>query len=148
MARGFAGFAPDPLAKEGCLCGSDLTYATCCGRLHRGQARAETAEQLMRSRYSAFAKGDVDYLMATHPDEHTPPGQRRRELRASCRQTRWLGLEILRVERGGVDDLEGTVSFEAHFQASGQRSSLREMSLFRRRAGDRNGDWLYIRPLN
>ena len=145
MARGFAA---DLLAKEDCPCGSDLTYATCCGRLHRGQARAETAEQLMRSRYSAFARGEIAYLMATNPDALTPPAQRRRELKASCRQTRWQGLEILSVERGGVDDLEGTVSFEAHFQASGQRSSLREMSLFQRRAGDRDGDWLYIRSLS
>lgn len=145
MARGFA---VEASAQEPCPCGSDQSYGACCAPLHQGQARATTAEQLMRSRYSAFAKGDVDYLMATHPDEHTPPGQRRRELRASCRQTRWLGLEILSVERGGVDDLEGTVSFEAHFQASGQRSSLREMSLFQRRAGDRDGDWLYIRALN
>ena len=144
MARGFA---VEASAQEPCPCGSAHTYDACCAPLHQGHARATTAEQLMRSRYSAFAKGDVDYLMATHPDDHTPPGQRRRELRASCRQTRWLGLEILSVERGGVDDLEGTVSFEAHFQASGQRSSLREMSLFQRRAGDRNGDWLYIRPL-
>ena len=145
MARGFA---VEASAQEPCPCGSDQSYGACCAPLHQGQARATTAEQLMRSRYSAFAKGDVDYLMATHPDEHTPPGQRRHELRASCRQTRWLGLEILRVERGGVDDLEGTVSFEAHFQASGQRSSLSEMSLFRRRAGDRDGDWLYIRSLD
>ena len=145
MARGFAVVAS---AQEPCPCGSDQSYGACCAPLHQGQARATTAEQLMRSRYSAFAKGDVDYLMATHPDEHTPPGQRRRELKASCRQTRWLGLEILCVERGGVDDLEGTVSFEAHFQASGQRSSLREMSLFQRRAGDRDGDWLYICSLS
>ena len=145
MARGFA---VEASAQEPCPCGSAHTYDACCAPLHQGQARATTAEQLMRSRYSAFAKGDVDYLMATHPDEHTPPGQRRRELKASCRQTRWLGLEILCVERGGVDDLEGTVSFEAHFQASGQRSSLREMSLFQRRAGDRDGDWLYIRSLS
>ena len=145
MARGFA---VEASAQEPCPCGSACTYDACCAPLHQSQARATTAEQLMRSRYSAFAKGDVDYLMATHPDDHTPPGQRRRELRASCHQTRWLGLEILSVERGGVDDLEGTVSFEAHFQASGQRSSLREMSLFQRRAGDRNGDWLYIRSLD
>ena len=69
MARGFAA---DLLAKEDCPCGSDLTYATCCGRLHRGQARAETAEQLMRSRYSAFARGEIAYLMATNPDALTP----------------------------------------------------------------------------
>ena len=36
--------------------------------LHEGTARAATAEQLMRSRYSAFAVGDAGYLLDTwHP---------------------------------------------------------------------------------
>ena len=52
-----------------CPCSSGATYDTCCGPLHAGQKAAATAEQLMRSRYSAFALGLTDYLVETwHPD--------------------------------------------------------------------------------
>ena len=97
----------------------------------------------MRSRYSAFAWGEVDYLIATHPEPHLQASQRRRELQRSCRQTRWLGLEIIAVSGGG-GDLEGTVQFEARYQGG----VLRETSLFQRRDGQPEGDWLYIRAVD
>ena len=95
-----------------------MSYESCCEPLHRGLQRAATAEQLMRSRYSAFVFAEVDYLIATHPDSLTPLLQRRKELRKNCREAHWLGLKIKAVEAGGVDDLEGTVTFEATFGAS------------------------------
>ena len=95
----------------------------------------------MRSRYSAFARGEVDYLIATHPEPHQQASQRRRELQRSCRQTRWQGLEIIAVSGGGCRDLDGTVQFEARYQGG----VLRETSLFQRRDGQPEGDWLYIR---
>ena len=102
----------------------------------------------MRSRYSAYALSEVDYLIATHPDDSTAPAERRRELRASCRQTRWHGLTVLFAEAGCLDDLEGTVLFEAVFSSSGERHTLKEHSLFRRRDGAVTGDWLYVRSLD
>ena len=141
------GFAADSAEQECCPCGTGQSYDSCCGRLHRGETKAQTAEQLMRSRYSAFAKGKIDYLMATHPEPQMPASVRRRELRASCQQTRWIGLEIVSVERGGVDDVEGVVCFIARYQASNQRGSLRETSLFQRCDGQCGGEWLYIRAL-
>ncbi|HEX8496958.1 MAG TPA: YchJ family metal-binding protein, partial [Actinomycetales bacterium] len=51
-----------------CPCGSGAGYESCCCRLHRGEGVPATAEQLMRSRFSAFAVGDAAYLGATwHP---------------------------------------------------------------------------------
>ena len=131
-----------------CPCGSGDSLIHCCGPLHRGRLKAETAEQLMRSRYSAYALSEVDYLIATHPDAACAAAERRRELRASCRQTRWHGLRVLATEAGRPDDLEGTVRFEAVFSAGGQRHVLKEHSLFRRRDGTATGDWLYIRALD
>lgn len=56
-----------------CPCGLPAAYDDCCGRLHRGQAPATTAEQLMRSRYSAFAVGDEAYLLRSwHPTTRPP----------------------------------------------------------------------------
>ena len=142
------GFAADPSAPESCPCGTGQSYGSCCGRLHRAETKALTAEQLMRSRYSAFAKGKIEYLIATHPEPHAETSVRRRELRASCRQTRWLGLEIISVERGREGDVEGTVCFVASYQASNQRGILQETSLFQRRDGNPSGEWLYIRALD
>ena len=86
--------------------------------------------------------------MATHPASLTPLLPRRKGLRKNCREVRWLGLKIKAVEAGGVDDLEGTVTFEAMFGAGGQRNVMAETSLFQRRDEDLKGDWLYIKPLS
>ena len=124
-----------------------MNYESCCEPLHRGRQWAITAEQLMRSRYSAFALAEVDYLIATHPDSSMPLGQRRKELRKNCRDVRWLGLKIKALEAGGLEDLEGTVTFEATFGAGGQRNVMTETSLFQRRDRNLKGNWLYIKPL-
>ena len=129
-----AGFARD---SGPCPCGGG-DYDRCCGPLHRGERRAETAEQLMRSRYSAFARGEVDYLLQTHDQS-----QSRRALRQACRQTQWLGLSILAVDGGGADDREGTVRFEARHR----RGVFVETSLFQRRGGALAGEWLYVRAI-
>ena len=92
----------------------------------------------MRSRYSAFAKGEVDYLLHSHD-----PTESRRALRQACRQTRWLGLSILAVDGGSVDALEGTVRFEARHR----EGVPAETSLFQRRGGDLAGEWFYVREI-
>ena len=65
--------------------GPATRYDACCGRLHRGAAEAETAEELMRSRYAAYAVGDLDYVWRTwHP--------RTRPRRSSpIRRSTWTG---------------------------------------------------------
>ena len=118
-------------------------YRTCCGPLHCGDQRAETAEQLMRSRYSAFVKCELEYLLATHPDADVPEAERRQQLRRSARAIRWMGLRILSCTAGGVGDLAGTVVFEARHR----EGVLRETSFFQRSGGGSDGDWLYIKAL-
>ena len=138
MAGGF-GSAKD---QSSCPCGG-RSYGLCCRPLHRGERRASSAEQLMRSRYSAFARGEIDYLLATHPEPDVPAQQRRRALERSCRQTRWLGLTIISVSGGGPGDLEGTVRFEARYRGG----VLKETSLFARKGDCLAGAWLYVRSL-
>ncbi|MCR8670970.1 YchJ family protein [Agrococcus sp. HG114] len=109
-----------------CPCGTGLVYGECCGPIHRGDREAATAEQLMRSRFTAFALGDADWLLASwHPS--TRP--RSLELDPGIR---WLRLDILSTAGGGPFDSEGTVVFEAHWVADGARGSMREASRFRR----------------
>ncbi|ROO84583.1 SEC-C motif-containing protein [Actinocorallia herbida] len=107
-----------------CPCGLNADYAACCGRFHRGDATAPTAERLMRSRYSAFAVGDAAYLARTwHPstrpaDVGVDPG------------TRWTGLEILAKTGGSALDTEGTVRFRAHYTEGGEEGAMEENSRF------------------
>ena len=141
-----AGFAATGLAAgQPCPCGGGA-YGRCCGPVHRQERQAATAEQLMRSRYSAFALAEIEHLLRTQPSEE-PVAQRRRALAASCRQLRWCGLEILACEGGGPEDLEGSVTFVAHYRAGGRRGVLRERSRFGRAGGQASGAWLYLEAL-
>ncbi|MEV0700696.1 YchJ family protein [Saccharopolyspora sp. NPDC050389] len=117
-----------------CPCGLGEPFAECCARLHAGERRAATAEQLMRSRFSAFAVGDTAYLLAswhpsTRPDELSlDPDQR------------WDRLEILGRTGGGPFDAEGTVRFRAHYRLGGSAGALTEDSRFVRE----DGAWFYV----
>ena len=76
-----------------CPCLSQLPYSECCEPLHKKQQRAENAGQLMRSRYSAFYLGEIDYLIATlHPSKRRL--DERKLLQNTVNTTKWLGLRI------------------------------------------------------
>lgn len=126
-------------ATQPCPCGSGHNFQQCCQRALLGQTPAATAEALMRSRYTAFALGAVDYLIDTLAPEKRLPGEA--ELLAEQIQlTQWLGLKILATRDGGPLDTQGEVKFEARFEAGKERGLLRENSRFRRD----NGHWLYV----
>ena len=140
-----AGFGAAAAAPQRCPCGGG-PYRQCCGPLHRGEQQASTVEQLMRSRYSAYALDQFDYLLATHPSEQDP-AERRRELAAAARTVRWQGLTITACSGGGPEDLEGTVSFEARYRAGGRSGVMRECSRFGRAGNSLSGGWLYLEAL-
>ncbi len=97
---------------EACPCGSRKSYAACCEPFHLGLNPAPTAERLMRSRFSAFCRGQVDYLVATlHPSRRTPTD--RDDLAASVAGTTWLRLQVLATEQGTASDDTGRVEFVA-----------------------------------
>lgn len=117
-----------------CPCGTGRRYADCCGPLHAQQAQAQTAEELMRSRYSAYARGDSDHVFRTwHP--RTRPGDV-----STHDDLRWEGLEVLDTHAGGPTDDEGTVEFRATYRVGTQRAVLHERSTFTRRGGR----WVYL----
>ncbi|HEY4058335.1 MAG TPA: YchJ family protein [Kofleriaceae bacterium] len=120
-----------------CPCGSGRELASCCGVYHGGE-RAPTAEALMRSRYSAYVRGEIDYLIATH-DPATRAGVDRAAIAAWSKQTTWLGLEIVAREAGGVNDETGIVEFIARGATDGQPFAQHERSRFRRI----DGAWVY-----
>ena len=117
---------PDP-----CPCGAGL-YRNCCEPLHTGEHRAETAEALMRSRYSAFVLERADYLRATW-HASTCPAQLDLDPAA-----KWLGLEVRAHHRVDADHAE--VEFVARFRVAGRAVRQHERSRFVRE----QGCWWYV----
>ena len=122
-----------------CPCTSKKTYDRCCGPFHAGTAAPETAEQLMRSRFSAYALGKVDYLIGTRP-EAKRADESREELATYCKAVSCVGLKIIAKDKGGKDDDTGIVTFHASLQTNGRRSLHIETSTFARE----NGRWVYV----
>ena len=100
---------------------------------------APTALALMRSRYTAFVRGAIDYLLETH-DESTRGAVDRDSIARFSRDTEWRGLEIVATERGGDDDDRGVVEFIARGVVRGKPFAQRERSRFRRV----DGKWFYL----
>jgi SEC-C motif domain protein len=118
-----------------CPCAAGTAYGDCCGRLHVG-ALPETAEQLMRSRYSAYVLGRGDYLLATWHPATRPSALHLDD--AAARNTRWLGLDI-RAHRPSGDAAQ--VEFVARYRVGGGRAvRMRETSRFVREGGQ----WFYV----
>lgn len=119
--------------RANCPCDSGLAYAECCGQWHAGWAQgvfAPTPEALMRSRYSAYALGLIDHLLATwHPS--TSPGE------LELGPVKWLGLEVRHAQATGD---AGVVEFVARYRDNGRAGRMHELSRFVRE----NGCWLYI----
>ena len=118
-----------------CPCGSNLTFAECCEPLIRGERLASTAEQLMRSRYSAYVNVDTDYIFeTTHPNHRQ--GYDHKGTREWAESAQWEKLEIVATNDGGVDDTAGEVEFKATYRDKGGRKVHHEQASFRKE-GDR-----------
>jgi SEC-C motif domain protein len=125
---------PTPAGGDRCPCLSGEVFGSCCEPFLTGRAEAPTAEQLMRSRYTAFVVGAADHLRRTwHPS--TRPADL--ELDPSIR---WYRLDVLRRERGGPLDAEGVVEFRAYSRHEGARHEQHEVSRFIREGGR----WWYV----
>jgi len=120
-----------------CPCGSTHVYGNCCAKYHSGRATAETAETLMRSRYSAFVVRDDAYLSETIAEEKRAIFDSQ-----SIKQdkTCWSGLEIVNSVGGGLLDQTGKVEFIARYVENGEIYQLHECSNFERRGGK----WYYV----
>ncbi len=117
---------------EPCPCGSGIAYAQCCHPIIAGERPAATAEELMRSRYSAFARAQTDHLWeSTHPDQRREDS--RKTVRKWAEQSQWLGFEILSMSGGGPGDEEGRVEFVAEYREKGVRKRHHELATFKKK---------------
>lgn len=125
-----------------CPCGRRKALVDCCGLIHVDIHKAITAEDLMRSRYSAFTKANGDYLMLSHHST-TRPIKEKEAIVAWAKSVTWVKLEVLKTGLGLESDLEGVVEFKAHFIEDGQADVIHETSFFNRE----NGHWVYVKGI-
>ena len=123
-----------------CPCGSEQSLAQCCGTYHSGTP-APSAEALMRSRYSAYVLGLIDYLVrSTLPAQQN--GLDQQAIRSWSQSSTWLRLEVERAEHIPGDPAHAYITFTAHWRDSSGEHSHRERSAFVTHAGN----WYFIDP--
>lgn len=114
-----------------CPCGNTKKYEECCAIYHTGKELAPTAELLMRSRYTAFAKKQLDYIKNTiHPQNIQDFNQEAN--REWAESADFTSLEILRAEESGN---KGIVEFKANYTVDGEEYLHHEVSTFRKQSG-------------
>lgn len=118
-----------------CPCGSTRSFEECCGPVLVGEP-APTAEALMRSRYTAFVRRDLDHVERTHASEIRDDFNRG-EAERVAEEADWQRLDILRT----VEEADnGMVEFIIHFRRDGQNLRHHERASFRRE----DGRWFYV----
>ncbi len=117
-----------------CPCGSGLAYSSCCEPIINGSLPAETAEKLMRARYSAHVAVQMDFIFeTTHPDQRQDYDHK--GTREWAEGTDWQGLEIIATQNGGPADDSGEVEFIARFSENDIRREHHERAQFKRQDG-------------
>jgi SEC-C motif-containing protein len=120
------------MESKSCYCGSGKSFESCCSPIINGTQKAPTALALMKSRYSAYATHQVDYLWATtHSSERKQYS--REDILNWAVTNKWQKLEI-------ISATENTVEFKAYFIDANNLSQVHyELSTFKWE----NGSWFY-----
>ena len=123
-----------------CYCCSGRKFEDCCEPFISGMAKPSTAEELMRSRYSAYATVEVEYILrTTHPSTrrfHKPQA-----IEQWAKASRWQKLEIISTDKGLPADKQGTVEFKAYYLDAHDRPCIHhENSNFRKELGK----WFFV----
>lgn len=116
-----------------CYCGNSIPFQDCCEPYIKGITNAPTAEKLMRSRYSAFAKGAADYLVnTTHISKRRL--HNKKDILDWSQANKWLKLEVLA-------STENTVTFKAYYLDENLKAQVHyEHSTFK----FENNRWFYV----
>lgn len=112
-----------------CVCGLGQSYNECCLPIHTGKIIAKSPEQLMRARYSAFVKNELNFIKQTMQNKSDFS---KSKLKLWLKKIKWKKLEIINVT-------EHTVEFKASYLEDKQLKVMHEHSEFIKV----NGYWLY-----
>jgi len=120
-----------------CPCGSGNSFSACCSPFIEGATKVESAEQLMRARYTAHTLAKMSYILETHhPSSRSDIDAAATEKWAA--ESEWLGLEILNVDDS--DENTTRIEFTARYRdADKQRHTHHEVGVFERY----HGQWFF-----
>ena len=117
-----------------CNCGSKLNFESCCEPFISGATAPETAEALMRSRYTAYARQEIDYIVQTLIASERPALDTA-EIAKWSKESDWQGLEIVSTNEGGLSDENGQVEFIARYALAGKLHEHHEVASFEKSGG-------------
>ena len=122
-----------------CPCGSGTGYDSCCGMYITGRSQPPTPEALMRARYTAYTKADIDYIAGTVGGK---AGQVFNEDAAKdwAANSEWLGLVIIKADAVTDNDTVGNVDFLVRYKEKNTVVTYHEISEFHKV----DGTWLYM----
>lgn len=123
------------MASMPCPCQSGKTFGECCSPVISGEQAADSAEALMRSRYTAFTLCNDAYLLASWHASTRPTGL---DLAGGEPTPKWIGLQVRQHVQTGKDS--AIVEFVARYRINGKAHRLHETSRFVRE-GHR---WYYV----
>lgn len=122
---------------KNCYCGSPLPYAQCCQPYHLNLQTAQTPEILMRSRYSAYASANIDYIQATMRDKASI-GFDPMSAKLWAQRVIWVKLQVLNAPP--PSSTHGQVEFTASFVDNKKLIQMHEISDFLYT----EGRWFYV----
>ena len=121
-----------------CPCGRNKSIQECCIPIIEGKNEPVTAEDLMRSRYTAFTLANGAYLLKSHHSKTRKPNEKK-AIESWAKSVTWIKLEVISTSQGQANDTIGKVEFKAFFLENGKIDSIHENSLFQRE----NDKWVY-----
>jgi len=127
-----------------CPCNPSQEYTDCCEKVHKNILKVTTAEQLMRSRYSAFVLANINYLQISHHSSTRPSKQEKRDIEKWTKSVSWIKLEVLNSTKGKKVDTTGIVEFKAFFMENGNMNVIHENSEFCKE----NKHWVYLKAVD
>lgn len=116
-----------------CPCNPNSLYKNCCEKAHKNIETVASAEELMRSRYSAFVLADIKYLHKSHHSATRLSDKEYLELEKWTKSVKWIRLEILNAS-------EDSVIFKAYFIENDNLEVIEEHSSFCKE----NNYWVYL----
>ena len=116
-----------------CPCTPNKLYKNCCEIAHKNIKQVTSAEQLMRSRYSAFVLANINYLHKSHHSSTRLSKKEYKELKQWTQSVKWIKLEILFAT-------EANVHFKAYFKENETINTIEEKSTFCKE----NNHWVYL----
>jgi len=122
-----------------CPCCSGKKPESCCLPIVSGKQKASTAEALMRARYSAFVRGEIDFILSSH-HSRTVGDIDRGEVENWSKQSEWLGLKVVQTTKGEASDNDGIVVFHARYGLNGKVEDHWEHAQFEKE----NGEWKFL----